>query len=214
MSKPYTVENLVTQLYSELTWRRRELSDLKYSIRKADLVAKKVLCRSLVTMCYAHWEGYVKESAVKYFLHITLKKKKYSELKPQYYKNVFLIRLEALYKKRLNTQHNCELIDSILKSQDDKFSYINSQLIDTKSNLNTDVISDLCIICGFENSFFQENQVFIDIMLLKKRNAIAHGQYDAIQDSEIDEFVDKTLSIMEHFRTLIENKIYTKDYLL
>lgn len=213
MSKPYTVDELSSQLDSELTWRRRELSDLKSAIRTADHAARSVLRRSLVTMCYAHWEGYARISATKYFTHITLRKISFAELDPQFYRNSFLARLEAYSKNKQGTVASCTFIDSILTSKSKRFSHINPSLIDTKSNLNTDVINDLCIICGFNSEYFESQRSFIDVVLLKKRNAIAHGQDDAINDDQVDDLVAQTISLMENFRTLIENKIYSKGYL-
>jgi hypothetical protein len=213
MSKPFTESDLSYQLDSELTWRRKELSDLKSAIRSADPVARRVLLRSLVTMSYAHWEGYVRISATKYFTHITLKKKAYRDLDRQFYTNSFLARLDAFYRSKSSTKDACTFIGSILDSQESRFAFINPQLIDTKSNLNTDVISDLCLVCGFDGTFFEDNRFFIDATLLKKRNAIAHGQDDGIDERDVDDFVNKTLSLLEQFKTLIENKVYTKSYL-
>lgn len=190
------------------------MSDLKSAIRSADSIAKRVLLRSLVTMSYAHWEGYARASATKYFTHIAIKKRSFRELERQFYTNYFLVRLDAFYRSKSSTKEACAFIASILDSQECRFAYINSQLIDTKSNLNTDVIKDLCIVCGFDGSFFEGNRFFIDATLLKKRNAIAHGQDDGIDECDVDEFVDKTLSLLEQFKTLIENKVYTRGYLV
>jgi hypothetical protein len=164
-------------------------------------------------MSYAHWEGYVRISATKYFTHITLKKKAYRDLDRQFYTNSFLARLDAFYRSKSSTKDACTFIGSILDSQESRFAFINPQLIDTKSNLNTDVISDLCLVCGFDGTFFEDNRFFIDATLLKKRNAIAHGQDDGIDERDVDDFVNKTLSLLEQFKTLIENKVYTKSYL-
>jgi hypothetical protein len=213
MSKPFTESDLSSQLDSELTWRRKELSDLKSAIRSADPIARRVLLRSLVTMSYAHWEGYVRISATKYFSHITIRKKSYRDLDQQFYLNSFLARLDAFSRSKASTRDACAFITSILDSQESRFSFINPQLIDTKSNLNTDVINDLCLVCGFDDTFFESNRFFIDATLLKKRNAIAHGQDEGIDERDVDDFVDRTLSLLEQFKTLIENKVYTKSYL-
>jgi hypothetical protein len=213
MSKPFTESDLSFQLDSELTWRRKELSDLKSAIWSADPIARRVLLRSLVTMSYAHWEGYVRISATKYFSHITIKKKAYRDLDRQFYTNSFLARLDAFYRSRSSTKDACIFIASILDSQESRFAFINPQLIDTKSNLNTDVINDLCLVCGFDSTFFEDHRFFIDATLLKKRNAIAHGQDEGIDERDVDQFVNTTLSLLEQFKTLIENKVYTKGYL-
>ena len=213
LSKPYTEDELSSQLESELNWRRRELSDLKLAISKADVAARPVLLRALVAMAYAHWEGFVRTGASKYFMHLTLKKRRYTDLDLQFYKNSFLARLDAFFRSRISTKESCRFIALILDSQELRFSFINSQLVDTKSNLSTEVIKDLCLVCSFESQFFEDNRFFIDVSLLKKRNAIAHGQDDGIETNEVDAYVDTALSLMEHFKALIENKVYTKAYL-
>jgi hypothetical protein len=213
MSKPFTENDLSFHLDSELTWRRKELSDLKSAIRSADSIARRVLLRSLVTMSYAHWEGYVRTSATTYFSHIAIKKKPYRDLDRQFYTNSFVVRLNSFYRSKYSTKDACTFIASILDSQESRFAFINPQLIDTKSNLNTDVIKDLCLVCGFDGKFFEDNRFFIDATMLRKRNAIAHGQDEGIDERDVDDFVNTTFSLLEQFKTLIENKVYTKGYL-
>jgi hypothetical protein len=213
MSRPATEFDLSDLLDSDLNWRRRELSDLKAAILRADAISQRVLLRALVTMAYAHWEGYVRLSARRYFDHLTLKKRPFNELDVQFYLNSFLARLDGFFKSRGSTKESCGFIQSVLDSQSSRFAFINPQLIDTKSNLNTDVVKDICLICGFDSAFFEDNRLFIDLFLLKKRNAIAHGQEEAIAPSEVDDTIAKTLSLIGHFKTLIENHVYTKKYL-
>jgi hypothetical protein len=49
-------------------------------------------------------------------------------------------------------------------------------------------------------------------LVLKRRNAIAHGQQEFIQGDEIDDYVADILALMRFFRNLLENKVYTKAY--
>jgi hypothetical protein len=55
--KPYTEQLLSDRFDSDLVWRRKELSDMKAAIRKADDPSKPALLRALITMMYAHWGG-------------------------------------------------------------------------------------------------------------------------------------------------------------
>src|SRR5262249_17978908 len=151
--------------------------------------------RSLVAMAYAHWEGFVRNGASKYFIHLTLKKRRYDELDLQFYKNSFLARLDAFFRSRATTEESCRFIALILKSQVLRLTFINSSLVDTKSNLNTDVIKDLCVVCSFENEFFEDNRFFIDSNLLRKRNAIAHGQDEGIEADEVDHYIGTVLML-------------------
>ncbi len=212
MSKPYTEHDLSSIFDTDLTWRRKELSDMKAAIKRADQFSKPALLRALVAMSYAHWEGYVRTCANCYFEHLTLRKKPFVEFERQIYVNSFLGRLDALHRSRVSVKDRCKLINDILDSGSGKFSFLNPALVDTRSNLNTDVIKDICIICGVESDHFEQNRTFLDVLLLKRHNAIAHGQQEYIQSDEIDDFVARILALMSFFRNLLENKVYMKEY--
>jgi MAE_28990/MAE_18760-like HEPN len=213
MSKPYTEQHLSEQFDADLIWRRRELSDLKVAIRNADAVAKSVLLRSLITMTYAHWEGYVRFCANRYFEHLTLKKKYFSEFERQVYVNSFLRRVDALFRSGSSLESRCKLVNDILDGRNQRFAFVHSALIDTKSNLSANVVKDICVMCSVDASYFEQKEIFIDVIVLKRRNAIAHGQQEFISESEIDDLVADMLALMNHFRTLLENKVYAKTYL-
>lgn len=212
MTKPYTENGLSDIFDSELIWRRKELSDMKAAINAADSISKNSLLRALVAMSYAHWEGYVRTCATRYFEYLTLRKKCFLEFERQIYVNSMLSKLDALYQSRRNIKERSDLINEILDGSGRRFAYINNDLIDTKSNLNTDTIKDICLICGVDSSHFEDKRTFIDLLLLKRRNAIAHGQQEYVRVDEINEFVANVLAIMMAFRNLLENKVYTKAY--
>jgi RiboL-PSP-HEPN len=212
MSKPYTEQDLSSILDADLIWRRKELSDLKAAINAADPPAKPVLLRAIIAMSYAHWEGYVRTCANRYFEHLMLRRKPFTEFERQIYVNSILGRLEALHKGRVSLEARCKLINDILDGTGGRFSYLNPDLIDTRSNLNTDAIKDICIICGVNSNHFEQNRTFLDVLVLKRRNAIAHGQQEFIQIDETDDLVANILDLMGFFRNLLENKVYTKAY--
>jgi hypothetical protein len=212
MSKPYTEHDLSSIFDADLIWRRKELSDMKAAIRAADAPSKPALLRAIITMSYAHWEGYVRTCANRYFEYLTLRKKPFVQFERQIYVNSVLGRLDTLHHGRVSLIERCKLINDILDGGNGRFSYVNPDLVDTRSNLNTDVIKDICLICGVDSNHFEHNRTFIDILLLKRRNAIAHGQQEYIRTDEIDDFVANILSLMGFFRNLLENKVYTKAY--
>lgn len=213
MSKPYSETDLSAAFDADLIWRRKELSDLKAAVRSADQVARPALLRSLVAMAYAHWEGYVRTCANKYFEHIGLRKWSYDKLERQFYANAYLGRLDALRVSRANISDRSTLVMDILDGESTRFAYINPGLVDTKSNLNTDVVKDICLVCGVDGGHFEGKRIFIDTLILKRRNAIAHGQQEFVHESEMNQLVADMLALMDHFRTLLENKVYTKQYL-
>jgi hypothetical protein len=212
MSKPYTEQDLSDLFDADLIWRRKELSDIKAAVKAADAAAKSAFLRAIITMSYAHWEGYVRECATRYFEYLTLRKLQYSEFERQIYINTFLVRLDALRQGRVSLEARCNLVNDILDGTGGRFGYVHASLIDTKSNLNTNVIKDICLICAVDASHFESQRTFIDVLVLKRRNAIAHGQQEYIKLDEIDDLVANVLALMAHFRGLLENKVYQKQY--
>jgi hypothetical protein len=212
MSKPYTQEDLSDIFDADLIWRRKELSDMKTAAKAADLSAKPALLRAIIAISYAHWEGYVRTCANRYFEHLILRRKLFIEYERQIYINSFLGRLDSLLHGGVSLDARCKLINDILDNGNARFSHLNPELVDTRSNLNTNVIKDICIICGVNSNHFEQNRTFIDVMLLKRRNAIAHGQQEYIRIDEIDDLIANTLALMSYFRNLLENKVYTKAY--
>jgi len=212
MSKPYTEDDVSDIFDADLIWRRRELADLKAVIKSSDAPSKPALLRAIIAMSYAHWEGYERTCANRYFEHLTLRKKPFVEFERQIYVNSFLGKIDAIHHGRVSLKERCKLINDILDGRSGRFSYVNPDLVDTQSNLNTDVIRDICLICGVDSSHFEENRTFIDVLLLKRRNAIAHGQQEYIRTDEIDDLVGNVLALMAFFRNLLENKVYMKAY--
>ena len=212
MSKPYSELDLSNLFDEDLIWRRRELSDMKAAVRAADVAAKSALLRAIITMSYAHWEGYVRVCANRYFEYLTIRRKPYVELERQIYVNTFLGRLDSLHQSRVSLETRCSLVNEILDGKNGTFRYVNPALIDTKSKLDTDIIKEICLICSVDSSHFEERRIFIDQIIVKRRNAIAHGQQEFIRENEIDVLVSDVLGLMQHFRALLENKVYLKQY--
>lgn len=212
MSKPYSEADFSAQVTEDRNWRIKEISDLKSAIRQGDEGTRRVLLRALVTICYAHWEGYIRFAAKKYLEHIALRKFQYSQLGPQFFKNYFLPRLASTNGGKLGIAERCALIEEILTSSDRRFSRVNEDLINTRSNLNFEVFSDICVVCGVATEPFSDKSTFIDVVLLKRRNAIAHGEETLIALSDLDEVANGTVSLMRVFGDALENHVVLQTY--
>ena len=210
--KAYTEENLSSQLVEDRTWRIKEISDLKAAILRADSISQKVLLRALITICYAHWEGYVRFAARKYLEHIALRRFSFSELDRQFIKNHFLPRLASLTSSKGSIVERCAIVDDMLDASGRKFSQINSDLVSTRSNLSFEVFSDICLICGVAIHDYAEHETFVDIILLKRRNAIAHGEETFVGIKDLDAVTARTIVLMRQFGDSLENRIYLKSY--
>lgn len=212
MSKPYTEADFSAQITEDRNWRIKEISDLKTAIRRGDANLQKVLLRALTAICYAHWEGYVRFSARKYLEHVALRRFAYSGLNKQFFKNYFLPRLAALSVSKTSIAERCELIDEILSSSDARFSRVNQDLVNTKANLNFEVFTDICLVCGVAADDFTHKSTFVDVVLLKRRNAIAHGEDTLVALGDLDEMANGTIELMRSFGDALENHVVRQSY--
>ena len=212
MSKPYSELDFSHQITEDRTWRLKEISDIKTAVLRADNRLQKVLLRAATTICYAHWEGYVKFAARKYMEHIALRKLKYRDIDRQFRKNFFLPRLAALSRTNTSLHERCELLDQILDSSEGIFSRINDDLIATRSNLNFEVFADICLVCSVPLDVFQDEATFIDTILLKRRNAIAHGEETFVDLTDLSDLTSRTIGLMRSFGDSLDNKIALRGY--
>jgi hypothetical protein len=212
MSKPYTEANFSEQITEDRNWRIKEISDLKTAIRRGDEGIRRVLLRALVAICYAHWEGYVRFSAKKYLEHVALRKFQYGELNTQFFRNYFLPRLGALSTSKASIAERSALVYDILNSADHRFSRVNDDLINTKANLNSEVLTDICLVCGVPPEPFADKATFIDVVLLKRRNAIAHGENTLVALADLDEITNDSIGLMRAFGDALENHVVLQTY--
>ena len=212
MSKPYTEADFSAQVTEDRNWRIREISDLKTAIRRGDANLQRVLLRALVAICYAHWEGYVRFSAKKYLEHVALRRFRYAALDKQFFRNYFLPRLAALSVSKISIADRCALIDEILSSADVRFGRVNQDLVNTKSNLSFEVFNDICLVCGVSPKIFSEKSTFVDVVLLKRRNAIAHGEDTLVSLADLDEITTDTIGLMRAFGDELENHVVLQTY--
>ncbi len=212
MSKPYSEANFSAQITEDRNWRIKEISDLKSAINRGDASLQKVLLRALIAICYAHWEGYVRFSAKKYLEHIALRRFTYQALNRQFFRNYFLPRLAALSTSKTSVMERCALGDEILNASERRFSQVNEELINTKANLNFDVFNDICLVCGLSAEHFNDKSTFIDVMLLKRRNAIAHGEDTMVAIDDLDTIAQETIGLMRAFGDALENHVVLQSY--
>lgn len=212
MTKPYTEADFSAQITEDRNWRIKEISDLKAAVIRGDDALKRVLLRALVAICYAHWEGYVRFATRKYLEHVALRKYQYADLDSQFLRNYFLPRLAALSSSRSSISERCALVDEILTSSDRRFSRVNEELINTRANLNSEVLADICLVCGIPGEEFSDRSTFVDVILLKRRNSIAHGEDTLIDVAELGEITRETIALMRGFGDALENHVVLKNY--
>ena len=133
------------------------------------------LIRAGITLLYAHWEGFVKQSSHYYLEFVAAQCLPYEKLTS----NFIAITLKSKFSElgaNEKLSSGIELAnffcDSLSKQS--KIPYKNG--VETKSNLSSTVLIDIITILGLDISGFETKFKFIDSNLVSQRNHVAHGQ--------------------------------------
>ena len=209
-----TVEELINRLNSELAWRKKELSDLKFFIERKsfDYLKKTVLARCGIALLYAHWEGFIKKCSNYFFEYIAMQRLSNHELSS----NLLTLSFKNSVNFPLDSKNYSAfgVITSFFLDQLNKRSKIPYKSgIDTDSNLSSRRLKEITWCIGIDYSLFQTKEKLIDKKLLGRRNHIAHGEYLEIDISEFNELRDEVLDLMILFKNQIENIVVRKLYL-
>jgi len=58
----------------------------------------------------------------------------------------------------------------------------------------------------------KDKETFIDVILLKRRNAIAHGEDAFIDEGDRNDIANGTIGLMRRFGDAIENQVYSNSF--
>ena len=209
-----TLEHLSQRLWDDLAWRKKEISDLKSLIETKSFSNSKhnAVLRSGVTFLYAHWEGYIKTAATSYLEFVARQKLTYDELAINFVAVAMKFKLKEASETNKATVFT-EVANFMLTQTNQKISLPYEDVVSTASNLSSAILREIACLLGFDYSFYETKEVIINEQLLKRRNGIAHGEYLLLDREEYQQLHDEILTMMENFRTQIENNASQKLYL-
>jgi hypothetical protein len=154
----------------ELAWRKKELSAISILIQKRRDHERIVLLRAAVPILYAHWEGFIKKASSCYLQYVSRRKLKYADLKS----NFVALACKSALSESLNSNKLLlfnDVVYFITHNQQEVAQIPYENVIDTKSNLNSDVFINIIHQLGVSyDSFYNTKELIIDGSLLKKRN--------------------------------------------
>lgn len=205
MSKIRSIQELEDEISKEYSWRFKEIVNLKQTSLGAKGKIQESLFRSSITMLYAHWEGFVKNSSVAYFKYINFKGYKYHELKPHYKVLALFEIFNGQYPKTYTNYRS--IFDETIDIDDMKCKVTLDKFIDTQSNLKSEVLRDIVSKLGMDYKPFELKEKFIDEVFLAARNAIAHGEYRVIESTDFIRIFDEVTTLIQLFRNELSNLI-------
>jgi hypothetical protein len=206
-----TPDEFTAHITSDLTWRIREISDLRSSARAARELSQAIL-RASIPLIYAHWEGHVSVVSKAYMEYLALRRLSYSNLKESFRLNLFFAKLRRMAQLRLTHKEQVAFLCDVLSSGQQRLGTVNEDIFSARSNLNSSVLRDICCFLSLDVSQFESDMDFLDKILLHRRNNIAHGRFIEIDLDMLREMSDRVIELMRKFNNLVDNEVSLQGY--
>lgn len=178
------MHSLVEEISETNSWRDGEFAKFKVNPHQVDSVLWGRMC---VPMIYANWEGFVVSS-----LKILLQHLNKLDLTPvQIPTRLVVVGLGDTYKSlsgKQSFEQRCTFTDKFNELLRSTVRF--NTKIETKSNLHSEVLKDLCQMFNFNFSRFSDLISTLD-RLVHVRNCIAHGENSILPTPEnIENYID------------------------
>lgn len=211
MAKVRTLLDLEDKITAETAWRKQELALIRSNVALSAGVAQSVAVRSAIALLYAHWEGWIKNVGILYIRFVNTQGHRLDDLSAPFLGNALKTRIDGISESRRARGHTefASLVVSGLHGR----AALSESLIDTGSNLKSELMLDILDRLGLSADFFEMRQNMIDEELLKRRNSVAHGQYEVLEKNDYLNLHENVASLLAQFTTLVLNAASSKAYL-
>lgn len=213
MSKIRTLSQLQNALDEDISWRIKEIANLKIVVRKSDNISSRTAIRASIPLLYAHWEGFIKNSATYYLEFVSNQGLNYENLASCFVVLGVKRNISQLVASK-NSDVSIKSLDFIRSSLSKKAVLNIEGAIRTEFNLSSAVFENIASSIGIDTSSYKTKFNLIDESLLKRRNCIAHGEYLDVEMLGFNELANEVISLKRNFKTDIENYATLQKYKL
>jgi len=205
-------EALARKLDKQIGWRKKEIITLRTNANIADGSSQATMLRCLAVISYAHWEGFVKESAGLYFDFIMSQNLCYSQLSESFIATAISARARETIPK---PSYYHEVAQFTLYQQQDRAAINAPKILSEMGMLNSQRLSSILYCLAIKNDTFELKFNWLDKVFIERRNKVAHGEYTKICDVEISEYLqlaDDVIDYIETFRNSLLDSATEKSY--
>lgn len=204
MSKIKSIYELQDKLDRAFSWRVVEISYLRSVLAKTPERKKSALIRASIPVLYAHWEGFIKQAAKLYLDFVSGQNLKYHELNDSFVA-VGLMKELSAHGVKGGKDGSISSVNFFRQKMNCVAVFPKDGVINTKSNLNSEVMNEILSIIGVDKNVYQTKGNFIDESLLARRNSIAHGEYLDLNADSYDGVSNTVVALLRQFKNDIEN---------
>ena len=206
-----SVAELVEVLDDDLAWRKRELTTVNFMLANPRQHQGYVLLRAAICLLYAHWEGFIKTAAVGYVSYVAHRGLRYRDLTPNFVALALRAEIQNAGQSSRPSIHT-GIVDRLMSdlSENAEIDWQNSVV--TRSNLNSNALSEILVLLGLDNSNYLTKGPFLDEKLLANRNRVAHGERVEIDSSDYEALHSEIIQLAEWFNTDVQNAAVTEQF--
>lgn len=206
-----TLDELQDALDKQMSWRVKEILDLKVAVRSSGGLAKPTLIRAGSALLYAHWEGFIKAASSSYIHFINSQRVPYGDLNDAFVVMGMKAHLNTL-RHSGSYDGNISALRYIRNHMDERFGVNLAGVIDTESNLSSKVFANIATSLCIPLASYATKSNFIDESLVQRRNKIAHGERIDISVDDWRKLADDVLGLIRNYKTDIENAASSSSY--
>jgi hypothetical protein len=197
-------EELIDYLTADLAWRKKELTTLYNNVETANSKNLPTALRCASVLLYAHWEGFVKNSAESYLTYIKFQKLNLNQVNS----NILALSLKQKMTEFSLTNKatlHVQFVDFFQNNLNEKASFSETDCIKTQSNLNSIILKEIFATIGLDMTNYDLKSNLIDKQLLKYRNDIAHGNQPPLNKQEYKFLHGEIIGMLDNIHTDISN---------
>lgn len=206
-----STSELVDFLDEELSWRKKELTTMRFLTGSSRPHERTALLRAGVCILYAHWEGFVKSAATGYVNYVALKGLKYRELSPSMVALGLREKLRAAEATNRLTVHT-DIAVFLMSDMRENAALRWDDAVNARDNLNSVVLQEIAHLLDLDFAPYETKRALLDERLLANRNRISHGQRLLLDYADYDALHHLVLDMLNRFRDDVENAALTQRF--
>jgi hypothetical protein len=207
-----TSDMLLAHLDQDMAWRIKEIAELKNAVDSAQGRSQNAHIRAGVTMLYAHWEGFVKNSANAYVNYLSHRADLNQNLQPCFIALGMKSKLSS-FTSSSKSNIATDAVALLLSEMNSPVRLPKEDAISAESNLSSTVFVNIAGWIGISSDQYSPRFPLIDETLLKSRNHIAHGEFLTITTERFHSLISEVLEMLRWFKTDIENAVVQRTFL-
>lgn len=203
-----TQEDFVDAVSKEISWRKRELTEIKSLVEMSEdePLRQAAMIRCAVALLYAHFEGFIKKVSEAYLNYVGMQRLRNEELSSCMLAVVMRGQIKAAEASNKINAH-VQLVEYFRTKALVRARIPYKNIIQTESNLSSVVFAEILAVLDISPVTYAGKYKLIDSKLLEKRNHIAHGNNLDIDFEEYTELHEQVTELLTLFRNDIENAV-------